>query len=381
MIFQNFGFNQNYPVAAGGGPTGFPDQSLATWTSTESAQWLSYGASVCNTTTFAYSGSTVRVGAAFTGTSAKWAGGSLASNGKIYAGPHSRTDWLVIDTNNDTRITTGTVNGSTVGSVYDKITDTVYSFGSGGAKIVCSTNSASNISGPADRTTNPVQGFNGDYLYGVGEFFSQGIRIYQISTNTTTTSSAAPGNYFGERGTLGSDGCIYYPNEPAATANILKYDPVADTCTNIATGGGVFATMIQHYDGFIYLLPNDASTVIKKLNVSTGVISAAHTMASTFQSSNACIGLDGRIYIVSSLNATSTIRWFDPTANTSGNITLSNGDYSYQGITMGANGDLYLIPWNNSLYVHKLPLVTGTGTTATNIVSQYNFGGRMVWPG
>jgi hypothetical protein len=380
MIFQNFGFNtlQIKPTVA---PTvsGFPDQSLTTWTSTESAQWLSYGASVCNTSTFAYSGSTVRVGAAFSGTSAKWAGGCLAPNGKIYAAPHVRTDWLIIDTNNDTRTTTGSVNNSTVGSVYDKITNTVYSFGAGGSKIVTTNDSSSNISGPPDRTTNAIQGFDGDYLYGCGEFFYTGMRRYQISTNTTTTL-ASPGAQFGERGTLGSDGCMYWGNSPGGT-NILKYDPVADTCTNIATGGGTFPTMIQHYDGFIYLLPSDASTVIKKLNISTGVISAAHTLASTFQSSNACIGLDGRIYIVSSLNGVGTIRWFDPTANTSGNITISNSDTSYQGITMGANGDLYLIPWNNSLYVHKLPLVTGTGTTATNIVSQYNFGGRMVWPG
>jgi hypothetical protein len=138
--------------------------------------------------------------------------------------------------------------------------------------------------------------------------------------------------------------------------------------------------MVQHYDGFIYLLP-EGSTTIKKLNVSTGVISAAHTMASAFNPANACIGLDGRIYIVSS-TAVSTIRWFDPTAGTSGNITISNSDFSYQGITMGVNGDLYLIPWSTtSGYVHKLPLVTGTGTTATDIVSQYNFGGRMCWPG
>ena len=47
---------------------------------------------------------------------------------------------------------------------------------------------------------------------------------------------------------------------------------------------------------------------------------------------------------------------------------------------MGANGDLYLIPWTAG-YVHKLALTTGTGTPATDIVSQYNFGGRMCWPG
>jgi hypothetical protein len=379
-IHQNFGFNQNYAVASAPAAVLFPDQSLATWTSTESAQWLAAGAASCNTATFAYSGSTVRIGSSYGSGNAKWAGGSLASNGKIYAAPHLRTDWLIINTNNDTTATTGSVNGSTVGSVYDKITNTVYSFGAGGAKIVCSTDVASNISGPPNRTTNPVQGFDGDYLYGEGEFFYTGMRRYQISTNTTTTL-ASPSAQFGERGTLGSDGCMYWPNGGnSTTSNILKYNPVADTCTNIATGGGVFLTMVQHYDGFIYLLP-EGSTTIKKLNVSTGVISAAHTMASAFNPANACIGLDGRIYIVSS-TAVSTIRWFDPTAGTSGNITISNSDFSYQGITMGVNGDLYLIPWSTtSGYVHKLPLVTGTGTTATDIVSQYNFGGRMCWPG
>jgi hypothetical protein len=378
MIFQNFGFNRKLVRISAPGVVLFPDQSLATWTSTESAQWLAAGAASCNTATFAYSGSTVRVGSARTGTVAKWGGGSLASNGKIYASPHVKTTWLIINTNNDTIAETGSVNGNSQGSVYDKITNTVYGFGSGGTKIICSTDVSSNISGPANRSLNPIQGFTGDYLFTAG-FTYTGIRRYQISTNTTT-NMASPGRTLGELGVGGSDGCMYFPNITGGT-NVCKYNPVADTCTDLAIGdGNTYSTMIQHYDGYIYLLPSGGSA-IRKLDVAAGTISAAHTMASGFSCSSACIGLDGRIYMVSSGGLVTTIRWYDPTAGTSGNITISNGDTSFQGITMGANGDLYLIPWSQSLYVHKLPLVTGTGTTATDIVSQYNFGGRMCWPG
>jgi len=379
MIFQNFGFNRKLVRISAPGVVLFPDQSLATWTSTESAQWLAAGASSCNTSTFAYSGSTVRIGTNYGGGLAKWAGGSLASNGKIYCAPHLRSDWLIVNTNNDTTAVTGSgINGSSQGSVYDKITNTVYGFGSSGTKIITSTDVSSNISGPGNRSCNPIQGFDGDYLFTAGFTFT-GMRRYQISTNTTT-NMATPTQGFGELGVGGSDGCMYFPNITSGT-NVLKYDPVANTCTNIAIGtGDVFSTMIQHYDGYIYLLPSGGSA-IRKLDVATGTISAAHTMASGFGCSSACIGLDGRIYMVSSGGGVTTMRWYDPTANTSGNITIGSSDSSFQGITMGANGDLYLIPWTQSSFVHKLPLVTGTGTTATDIVSQYNFGGRMCWPG
>ena len=376
MIFQNFGFNQNYKVTAAPAAVLFPDQSLATWTATESAQWLSTGTSVCNTATFGYASSTTRLSTNYSGFG-KWGGGSLASNGKIYCAPHVRSDWLIINTNNDTTATTGSVNGSSQGSVYDKITNTVYGFGSGGTKIITSTDVSSNISGPGNRSVNPIQGFNGDYLFTAGFTFT-GMRRYQISTNTTT-NMASPGRTLGELGVGGSDGCMYFPNLAGGT-NVCKYDPVADTCTNIAIGtGDTFSTMIQHYDGYIYLLPLGGSA-IRKLDVAAGTISAAHTMGSGYSCSSACIGLDGRIYMVTSGGGISTMRWFDPTASTSGNITIGNSDSSFQGITIGVNGDLYLIPWTAD-YVHKLALTTGTGTPATDIVSQYNFGGRMCWPG
>jgi hypothetical protein len=90
---------------------------------------------------------------------------------------------------------------------------------------------------------------------------------------------------------------------------------------------------------------------------------------------NTCIGLDGRIYVT---RENGGVYWYDPYSNTSGNITMASSDTSFSGITMGVNGDLYVVPFS-STYFHKIALTTGTGSSATDIVSQYNFGGRMCW--
>tara|TARA_R110000803_G_scaffold198356_1_gene262086 strand:- start:82 stop:1212 length:1131 start_codon:yes stop_codon:yes gene_type:complete len=358
----------------------FPDQSLATWTTTEADEWLAYGLANLNTSTFGYDTTTSRIGGSYGSGVAKWAGGSLTSNGKIYAAPHVRNKWAILDTTTDTITeSVASVNGSSMGSVYDKITNQVISFGSGGTKIDVATDVASNISGPPNRTANPIQSFNGDELYGSSAFSYTGLRKYTISTNTTSTitpTGASAGRY-GEFGTLGRDGCIYYGNGPSS-AGFFKYDPATNIATIISNPGGVFTTLIQHYDGYIYFLPNNATTVIRKFDPSTGTFVGSYDWGTTFQSSNACIGLDGRIYVVSSQSNKTVIRWFDPIAVSHGDISLATGDKSYQGITVGANGDLYLIPWT-SPYFNKVALITGTGTTATDIVSQYNFGGRLCW--
>ena len=383
MRVQPFAFIKQEAEAAAAGPvTAFPDQSLTTWTTTTADDWLAYGASVLNTTTFAYSGSSVRIGSDYGTGVAKWQGGSLASNGKIYTSPHVRTKWAVIDTDTDT-ITEPTtiVNGSSQGSVYDKITNQVISFGDGGTKIDCSTDTASNISGPPNRTTNPIQSFAGDELYGLGFFGYTGIRKYTVSTDTTSTVTPTGDAVIaqGEMGTLGRDGQIYTPNVP--TPNITsKYNPDTNVNTQFARPGGEnFTTIVQHYDGILYYLPQSAFGTLRGYNPSTSSWVADYDWGTGFQVSNACIGLDGRIYCVTG-QSTGTVKWYDPTAGSHGTITISNSDTSYQGITIGKNGDLYLIPWT-AAYFHKIPLVTGTGTTATDIVSQYNFGGRLCWPG
>ena len=369
-------------VQAGGGGL-FPDQSLATWTTTEADEWLAYGLANLNTTTFGYDTTATRIGSSYGTGVAKWAGGCLASNGKIYSAPHVRTKWAILDTTTDTITeSVATVNGSSTGGVYDKITNQVFSFGSGGTKIDVATDVASNISGPPNRTASVIQSFIGNELYGVGFHTYTGIRKYTISTNTTSTITPTGDTVInqGEFGTLGRDGCIYYGNIPSPSTSFMRYNPATNVNTNITTPGGIFSSLIQHYDGYIYALPTSASTLVRKFDPSTGTFVGSYDWGTSFQSSNACIGLDGRIYVVSSVTATKVIRWFDPIAVSHGDITIADLDGSYQGITIGANGDLYLIPWTGP-YFHKLALVTGTGTTATDIVSQYNFGGRLCWPG
>ena len=65
-----FSFLEQPDVAA----AGFPDQSLATWTSTEADAWLAYGASFATTSTFGYGTTTTRIGSDFGTGAAKWFG-------------------------------------------------------------------------------------------------------------------------------------------------------------------------------------------------------------------------------------------------------------------------------------------------------------------
>ena len=184
MIFQNFGFNQNYPVAAGpSGPT-YPDQSLATWTATESAAWLAAGATQ-TTASFGYSSTSTRIGSSYAG-SAKWYGAALASNGKVYCPPYdSRTDWAIINTSADTVAVTGSINKYNFGARYDKITNQVFAMGGGGTKINCSTDVASNISGPSSYNGGAVQVFDGNILVTAPLYNNNFIYTYNISTNNS----------------------------------------------------------------------------------------------------------------------------------------------------------------------------------------------------
>ena len=365
-----------------GGATAFPDQSLATWTSTEADAWLAYGASFATTSTFGYGTTTTRIGSDFGTGVAKWLGGSLANNGKIYTPPHVRSKWGIIDTTNDTVTeSAATVNGSNQGSVYDKISQQVIAFGDNGTVIDISNDSATNISsGPPNRSCNPVQGFVGNDIY-TTKFVvgSAGIEKYNVSTGVTSAVSPTGDTVTlqGENGTLGRDGCMYMPSVSSG-GGIMKYNPATNVNTNLTVPGSeIFTTIVQHYNGYIYFLPQGTYTTLRWYDPSTSTWAGSYSWGSGFQTSNACIGLDGRIYCVTG-QTQSTIKWYDPTAGTHGNITISNSDSSYQGITMGANGDLYLIPWTGSWF-HKLALTSGTGTPATNVVSQYNFGGRMCW--
>ena len=387
MIFQNFGFNRLKVRAAAPAPAGptYPDQSLATWTTTETAAWLSAG-STQTTSNFGYASTSTRIGSSLGAGASKWDGGALASNGKIYGAPHTSTSWLVINTNTDAVATTGSANNGNTGARYDKITNRVYTFGNydgggnNGTYIDVATDATTNLSaGVPSLTGGPVQAFDGNKLYMVRLYSSPtNLYEYNISAGTSTSIGSQGGDKF-PRGTLAANGKIFWG--PGGSTTFCEYDPATNTITNFSQGGGggdSYGPVCAHYDGFLYCFPRfNNLTSILKINPSTRAITTITTSLSSanYISMGTCIGLDGRIYVA---RENGGIYWYDPYANTSGTITMASGDTSFGAIMMGANGDLYAIPWS-SAYVHKIALTTGTGSAATQIVSQYNFGGRMCW--
>jgi len=377
MIFQNFGFNRlkvKGGAPAPAGPT-YPDQSLATWTTTETAAWLSAG-STQTTSNFGYASTSTRIGSSYGSGVAKWNGAALASNGKIYSPPHLRSDWSIIDTSNDTIVTTGSVAGDSQGARYDKITNQVFSFGNGGSKIVCSTDAASNVSGPSNRNGGAVQSFDGNLLYTIGLFGNTTVQEYSISGNTST-SKGSVGADRATTGTLAANGKIFWGS--GGGSQFTSYDPTTNTITNFGSiAGDSHTTMVAHYNGYLYCMPAFGSKSVLKVDPATNTITTDATPSAYPTSpaaAGACIGLDGRIYFASTNDG---VYWYDVYSQTGGSITMDGGDSSYSGITMGMYGDLYVVPWTGA-YFHKIALTTGTGTSATQIVSQYNFGGRMCW--
>jgi streptogramin lyase len=385
MIFQNFGYNQNYPVAAGApaSPT-YPDQSLATWTSTETAAWLAAG-STQTTTNFGYASTSTRIGTSLGGGSNKYDGGALASNGKIYCPPESTTAFLVINSNNDTVATTGSsVNNGNSGARYDKITNRVYGFGNydasgnNGTYLDVATEAITNLaSGIPNLTSGPVQALDGNKLY-MAKLYSGTPSIYEwnISAGTATNIGAQGGDKY-PKGTLAANGKIYWG--PGGSGTFCELDPATSTITNFGSvAGDSYGPLVAHYDGYLYCFPRfNSVTSILRVTPSTRAVSTITTSlpGANYISMGGCVGLDGRIYVA---RENGGIYWYDPYANSVGTITMDSGDTSFGGVMVGANGDLYCIPWS-SAYVHKIALTTGAGTAATQIVSQYNFGGRMCW--
>lgn len=356
----------------------FPNQALKVWSGFEAQQWMRAGQQF-NTTICQYDTTTTRISSDYGSGPAKWGHGSLAPNGNIYCMGHVRSDFAIINTYTDAVTTTGSIGSrSSQGSVYDKVTNNVYGFGDSGAKINTATNVASTITGPPNRSDNPIQGWDANILSTAGFFNYSGTRQYSISANTTATTAATPGNAnYGEWGTLGIDGNMYQTNVPGGS-NMLKFDPVANTTANIALGAGSFAGVLQHYNGKLYILPNGA-TRVAEYDFSTNAVTTTLTLPSARLFSGACIGADGKIWGCAS--SSGTLTWIDVYNNTSGTVTVGNGDVSYQGIQMGALGDLYLIPWSGTNgYFHKLKLVKGSGYVQ-KIIQEFNQGGRLSWAG
>lgn len=337
----------------------FPQQKLNPWSSFESNQWLRatnayFTSGSGNGVTY---GAPTTIGAALSGTVAKYAGGAMAPNGIIYCPGHLNTNWLLIDTNNDTISTTGSVGSAACnGAFYSPLTNAVYAASQNPQmnKITINNNSGSSVSLPAlgSQYFPFVLSYDGGYAYTTGTYNTDTMVKYDILAESGTNMSIATSNDR-NNGCLGPNGKMYWsPSGPSGTRNYIEFDPATNTYTSFGTPGGDTKNgMLLLPDGNMYSFPFQ-SNPITRINPKTLELTNVVTPASSStRSSGVCIGADGLIYFAGIGNLLSIWNW---RTNTISTVTLPDSG-GYSGMHMGINGDLYLIPWSASQVV-KIPI-------------------------
>lgn len=336
----------------------FPEQTLNPWSSFESNQWMRATANYFtsgsgNGVTY---GSPVEIGATLSGTTAKYNGGCMAPNGIIYAPGHLNTNWLLVDTYTDTVSTTGSIgSASTNGAFYSPTNRAVYCATSDPRmyKLSIDNHSGSFVSLPSlgSQYFPFLLSFDGNYAYTTGTFNTKTMVKYDILAESGSNMGIATTNDR-NNGCLGPNGKQYWsPSGPSGTRNYIEFDPATNTYTSFGTpGGDTKAGMILAPDGFMYSLPFQ-NNPITRINPKTLELTDVVTPNSSTRSSSACIGADGRIYMVGDGNQLTIWDWRN---NSLEYVTLPSSS-GYHGICMGVYGDLYITPWSASKVV-KLPI-------------------------
>lgn len=335
----------------------FPEQKLLDWGNNETLQWMRVGAQYFTTTNGCSYGTPTTIGPDMTNATTKYAGGALALNGKIYALGHAFDNMLIIDTTNDTMTSSSysPLDPSSNASCYSPFTNCTYSDSDNGiVKYNVSNDTYSATSFPFSGqgiVLGPAQ--NGRRIYFHGFFNSRKMYYYDILTDSITDTGTT---WTGDRLT----GCLSWNNKfylggGGSSTNFLVYDVNANSATTITGGAAIAAdqyrNFIQYTDGFLYTFGGFGANRIKRVNPVTNEVVDVFTLAATnYNFNDFAIGADGKIYCV---GASSTLGIYDPRTNSFTTGTMPGA--SYESILMGAEGDLYAIPWNAN-YVAKIPL-------------------------
>lgn len=255
----------------------------------------------------------------------KWAGGVLASNGYVYAFPagaysaSSTLRYLKISPSNvatlvgPTTLTTGQ-HSNIKGGIYHAATNKLFSVGGG----------------------------------------SSSINIFDVATETI--QSLTYGSFsLGQMGVLGQDGLLYflrgvdYGSSAPQRVYVTIVDPVTLTVTTnlvVSTGvnGGVATDyFILHPSGNIY---GFSSNRVLIYTPSTGALQSI-ALTGIVAASGLAIVPDGRIFIAPASTTTDVII-FDPATNTCSSLSIaayrSNTGSTFGGISLGANGNLFMPP-------------------------------------
>tara|TARA_R110000772_G_C13310310_1_gene440363 strand:- start:25601 stop:27430 length:1830 start_codon:yes stop_codon:yes gene_type:complete len=233
----------------------------------------------------------------------KWWGGSLASNGKIYAPPDSKGSVLVINTADDSNYEIPMYAGT-------------------------------------KRFSGSVLAPNG-FIYFI-PFTGNLVGVFNPVTETATSIATITGSYKWNNGTLAPNGKIYC--SPYRKSNILVIDTNTNTVSYIDISGlGVYATNSHSGgalapNGKIYLTPFSSGSVIvidtadDSLSVISGIAGGSYKY-----SGGVCLN-DGNIVCFG--YSRNDILLIDTTNDT---VSYKTGLSGYNGGTLAPNGKAYSI--------------------------------------
>ena len=372
------------PTAAAA--VGWPDQSISTWTSSgEGNQWLTEGTSLFNSSNTVSYGTPTYISTTTSNSCCFWAGGTLAPDGNIYVLGHLEDNMLVINTNTDAISyiafpSSIGLNPSAHGGAYSAITNSLY-FCTQYGIVFYNLTTATWSTAYAYPRSGIAQGFmlgpslDGTKIYYHG-FFS--VREIMYFDTTTSTNVATGATYAGDRlgGTL-SWNDKFFMGGGGGSSDFMSYDVATNTATAFGNGNinpDIYRNAVQHPDGYLYSFPGYGGGYIKKIDpvpsppvmtdVLTGILSSGN-----FNSYR--VGGDGKIYMV---GASNYLGVYD-VANNSFSFSTITG--KYEGMSVGANGDIYCIPWSGGTDVMKIPVVNGSVITPTNPTPYNGWTGRL----
>jgi hypothetical protein len=314
------------------------------------------------------------------GSTWKYYGGALASNGKIYCAPFTNATAVGVidpatDTMDVTSLTWPALAGDTntwQGAVAGR-NGKVYMIPNRSQTVLVVntvTNSVTRIgslSTAQNKWCGGVLAPNGN-IYGVPHS-STDILVIDTSNDTVTTlppstftsdvQTLLAGNFKFRGGVLGADGCVYMV--PSSSTSVLRLDPSTNTAqlitvTNWVNNGwqcGVLAP-----NGNIYCMPHDSSQVLvvnTLPHTSTGPYGSTSTIPTALTTQSARFGggtlaPNGKIYAMPMSAGACLV--IDPVANTATATTLGatwSGTTLTVGSVLAPNGKIYGVPGNSTV--------------------------------
>ena len=199
-------------------------------------------------------------------------------------------------------------------------------------------------------------------------------------TITETGGSYASQGYRGA--VLASDGRIY--SSPYNATTVFWYNPVTNTSSNItsaSSGANRYEGAAIGANGNIYMSPLTAQLPLLKLDLSTGTTSTAITTgvsATNTYRGAASLATNGNLYFPPNSTNTPVICM---TSNESVSLLSVTSATGYRDSFLGPDGNIYVIPSGNPLYVIRVATSNNSISTLTNSATpttQFNSqGGNM----